>query len=163
DSRKSLIFAADTFKIDNDQIRSLLALKGRSGLRYSLNEIVDKFDVLQAETEKAGETPKDSRDLYQTKLLEFADRLREIIRLNPSNLRAPPPQTPDGEWESIAERRKRYSTEATDFAREKTRAKFDLDKVNFSELPEDKKKEIERWSLNTFHEEMDRLKGQDIQ
>lgn len=163
DSRKSLIWTAETFKIDNDQLRNLLALKGHSGLRYSLNAIGDKFDVLQAETEKASQTSKDRRDLYQTKLLEFAGRLEEFSRINRLDIRAVPPQTPGGEWESLADRRKKYSTQATEVTREKTRAKFALDKVSFDQLPKDQQKEIQSWSLHTYDEEFERLRSQDVQ
>jgi ABC-type transport system involved in cytochrome c biogenesis permease subunit len=161
DNRKGLIWTSETFKIDNEQIRNVLALKGRSGLRYTLNEISNKFEMLQAEIDKARETPKDRRDLYQVKLLEFGDRLERFVRVNQLDIRAIPTPSQDADWESLADRRRKHSKAAARTADEKTMAQFSLNTVKFKDLPVEKQQEIDRWEKQARDEEYQRLVQQD--
>jgi ABC-type transport system involved in cytochrome c biogenesis permease subunit len=149
------------FKIDNDQIRNVLSLPTRSGLRYTLNEFGSKFKVLQVEHDKALETPREKRDLYQEKLLEFYDRLTEFTRVSQLFVRAVPPKSPGADWESLGERRKRCMDEAEDIAQQKTIAKFDLNNTDFKVLAVEKRDEILRWRNQARKQEYERLQEQD--
>ncbi len=160
-----LLWTTETFKIDNDQIRNVLGLKGHPGFRYKLTELEDKFETLQKEREKAEKTPKENRDLYQTKLLEFASRLSEFVRVNQLAFRGIPPESLASEWTSIADRKAEYLDKARKEAAAKADSKFGVHfepgNPSFDILPKEKKEEIGRFQLNMLKPENERLQRED--
>ena len=100
-------------KIDNEQVLADLKLKPVEGLRYSLDELTPRYDVI---VEKSAAAAKKRRaeiklDLYETKILELADRIQLIINLNrfrghddhDNKLLLLPPQTAGGDWSSLGD------------------------------------------------------------
>jgi ABC-type transport system involved in cytochrome c biogenesis permease subunit len=66
------------FRVENDQVRSLVGLPQRSGLRYSFKEIVGdkaKYQSLGKAVAEADKTPAKDRDLYQAKVLELGQHV----------------------------------------------------------------------------------------
>src|SRR5262249_32976989 len=50
--RTGIVWESEAFKIDNDQLRGLLGLKGKSGLRYALKDFNDKLAEVDAQVDK---------------------------------------------------------------------------------------------------------------
>jgi ABC-type transport system involved in cytochrome c biogenesis permease subunit len=91
------------FRIEHEQVRDLLKLERREGLRYSLSEIGPRYGAfLQAEA-KAARVPAKERDLFQVKVLELSHHLQIFLKI--AHGRNPLVLPPDGsrEWESPAE------------------------------------------------------------
>ena len=166
DSHTGLLWTIDTFKIDNDQIRNVLGLKGRPGLRYKLSELEDKLEILQKERDKASQVPKERRDLYQEKLLEFASRLSEFVRLNQLGFRGIPAETQGSEWASVGDRKTEHlekaKQEAASRAYVKFGAHFDPNDPDFKKLPKEKQQELLQFQLGVFKSESDRLMREDV-
>jgi ABC-type transport system involved in cytochrome c biogenesis permease subunit len=64
------------FRIDNDQVRSLLKLERREGLRYSLEEIREHGDEFMKAVDKAQSKDEKARDLFDVHLLELSKHLQ---------------------------------------------------------------------------------------
>jgi ABC-type transport system involved in cytochrome c biogenesis permease subunit len=85
------------FRIENDQVLSLLGLDMRSGLRYSFDEFVPRLGPLFAEAERARKVENKSR--YETHVVEVAKHVRLYLTLaNQNTLRLVPPRQSGGEW-----------------------------------------------------------------
>jgi ABC-type transport system involved in cytochrome c biogenesis permease subunit len=99
------VFEHKVFRIENDQVLSLLDLEPRPGsYRYSLNEFSQRWKTLIDEEEAARETEAKDRSLYQEKVLELGEHVRVHIRL--ANLQAPlavPPAKAAGEWQTVGQ------------------------------------------------------------
>jgi ABC-type transport system involved in cytochrome c biogenesis permease subunit len=66
-------------RIENDQVRQLLGLSYRDGMRYSLMEMREKWGEFEEAVEKArAKSPKD-RDLFDTKLLETEKQVTTFL------------------------------------------------------------------------------------
>ncbi len=92
------------FRIDNDEVRDLLKLKAREGLKYSLRDIREQFEAFDVEAKKAGETPDADRDLYQKKLLELRRHVEMYLGVvYGGSARTVAPQTPGTEWQLVRE------------------------------------------------------------
>ncbi len=90
------------FRIENDQLLSLLDLKRREGLRYSLVEIGPKIEELAEQAERARKQEPATRDLYQVKLLELAEHLQLAFMI--AKLETPlliPPTGADDSWTTL--------------------------------------------------------------
>jgi ABC-type transport system involved in cytochrome c biogenesis permease subunit len=68
------------FRIENDQVLSLLDLKARPGsYRYSIDDMAGKWKELEASLQRAGE--KKDPDKFDQKLLELGEHLQLYIKL----------------------------------------------------------------------------------
>jgi ABC-type transport system involved in cytochrome c biogenesis permease subunit len=92
------------FRIENDEVLSVLGLERRDGMRYAIAEFKDKMDVLQEQAELAQKVPEKDRTLYQHKVTELARHL--MIFINLSGLEIPhavPPREEGDEWRTLTE------------------------------------------------------------
>lgn len=69
------------FRIENDQVRSLLGLPSREGLRYSYGEFVPRISPLIREGVKARQIDHKKHDAYQAKLVELMKHVELYIEL----------------------------------------------------------------------------------
>jgi ABC-type transport system involved in cytochrome c biogenesis permease subunit len=103
------------FRIENDQVLSLLGLQPRSEthFRYALEEFRDenKFRLLEEKAEYAKRVPERDRDVFQIKLLELQSHLELYLML--AGRFAPrllPPESPgEQDWRSLQQARKALS------------------------------------------------------
>src|SRR5581483_8501393 len=70
------------FRIENDQVLSLLELKPRDGLRYSYMDIAPKLDALRTEAQRARRVESSHRSLFDNKVLELAQHLSRFMELS---------------------------------------------------------------------------------
>jgi ABC-type transport system involved in cytochrome c biogenesis permease subunit len=92
------------FRIENDQVLGLLDLKPREGLRYSVNEIAGKVNLVAREATRAKKIDAPQRDVFDVKILELANKLETYINI--SQLSEPgliPPPQGGREWRSLRE------------------------------------------------------------
>jgi ABC-type transport system involved in cytochrome c biogenesis permease subunit len=71
--------SAPVFRIEHDAVLSLMNLKPREGLRYSLNELLPRYQTLIPQVQGALAKPENNRDLVDTKMIELFNQL-EIYR-----------------------------------------------------------------------------------
>lgn len=67
------------FRIEHDDVLSLMGLKPREGLRYSLEELAPKYPALIQQVQQAFQKPDASRDLVDVKTIELYEQL-EVYR-----------------------------------------------------------------------------------
>ncbi|MGE3727843.1 MAG: cytochrome c biogenesis protein [Candidatus Sericytochromatia bacterium] len=67
------------FRIEHDDVLSLMGLKPREGLRYSLEELAPKYPALIQQVQQAFQKPDASRDLVDLKTIELYEQL-EVFR-----------------------------------------------------------------------------------
>lgn len=95
---------AKVFRIENDQVLSLLGLQPRDGFRYALDEFSDPKKIEELFRLAEATDPKQASE-FDLNVLEFAKHLRLYINL--ASLRAiklVPPATPENkEWMTLAE------------------------------------------------------------
>lgn len=106
ESRVGPVWEAPVFRIDNDQIVQMLGMQPRTGFRYALKEFFDRWPLLEAEVERARETPKEKRDKYQVRLLELSGKLSEFVRVRNSAVLTIPPTTETNKWLSLYDRKR---------------------------------------------------------
>jgi ABC-type transport system involved in cytochrome c biogenesis permease subunit len=96
----------EVVRIENDQVRQLLGLPYRDGLRYSFAEIGQKAGEFDRAAEKAEAKPPKQRDLFDVKLLELQKQLNTFMSI--CARRAPLVISPVGErdWRSAEDVRK---------------------------------------------------------
>jgi ABC-type transport system involved in cytochrome c biogenesis permease subunit len=91
------------FRIENDQVLSLLDLKAKPGsYRYSIDEMSGKWKELESSLKRAGE--KKDQDKFDQKLLELGEHLQLYIKL--ANMDSPlllDPANPKGEPRPLQE------------------------------------------------------------
>jgi ABC-type transport system involved in cytochrome c biogenesis permease subunit len=90
------------FRIENDQVRDLLKLKERPGLRYSVAELGPKVEVLLREAERASRLDDSKRDKFDGKILELKKKLETYFAI--AEFHEPlvlPPQSGGQEWQSL--------------------------------------------------------------
>jgi ABC-type transport system involved in cytochrome c biogenesis permease subunit len=106
------IFAARIFRVENDQVRDLLKLPRREGLRYSVNDIREggQFAQFLAEYRKADEL-RDADDksltLYQSKVLEVGDHITLSQAVMGGGGPLVVPADGDQEWQTAAAAREK--------------------------------------------------------
>ena len=115
------------FRIENEDVRSLLKLPRREGLRYSLSEMRDEFPAFDAEAKKADAIPDKERTLYQAKLVELRQHVELYLRVAFGD--APLVLPPHGEstWRKVADAErdeKRAQGEAVQRAMPRIRARL---------------------------------------
>jgi ABC-type transport system involved in cytochrome c biogenesis permease subunit len=99
----------NVFRIENDQLLSMLGLERREGLRYNFTEIVrsDKFRDFLPYVEQAGKLrDEDDKllDLVQVKALDLYGHLRIYDNIaSLKGARMVPPTKPGGEWMTLAD------------------------------------------------------------
>jgi ABC-type transport system involved in cytochrome c biogenesis permease subunit len=94
----------EVFRVDNEQVESLLALPHKPEFqRYSVKEIAPNVDAIRKESGRAAKVDHDKRTLFDKKILELAQRLEiysELAQLDSPNLL--PPR--DGnDWRPLAD------------------------------------------------------------
>jgi ABC-type transport system involved in cytochrome c biogenesis permease subunit len=104
----------EVFRIDNEEVRSLLALPdfrqlptgGQGDYRkyFSLVEIAPNGQKLTAEFDKANALARDKRTTYHNKVLELGGHVNHFIRLkNLGGLFVVPPLEPGKEWRNLGD------------------------------------------------------------
>jgi len=96
------------FRVDYDQVRELLKLETREGLRYSISDFRKggKFEEFFAEASRASKVDPQKRDKYQERILQLGSNLQAWLELQ--SLQKPdmlPPENWDGftNWTSVGE------------------------------------------------------------
>lgn len=92
------------FRIENDQVLTLLGLKARPGYRYAIEEFADKIekDLIALEAARAEKLEPSQRGKFDEKIVELARHLElydELAHLQ--TVQVIPPQTLGGEWQSL--------------------------------------------------------------
>jgi ABC-type transport system involved in cytochrome c biogenesis permease subunit len=92
----------DVFRIHNEEVYKQLGLARREGYRYSYAEIAPAIGKLGSLAEKARNTDKAKRSLFQTKVLELSDHVQRYLGVNFGHhpLTVPPSET-QPEWKSV--------------------------------------------------------------
>lgn len=78
------------FRIDNDEVLSLLRLQRRPGNRYALAEFRDRLDALLAKMSEANRKPKDEQTVFERQVLKLGNQLllyQRLARLDDPELR----------------------------------------------------------------------------
>ncbi len=91
------------FRIENDEVLNTLGLEPRSGLRYAVDEFVDKMGVIEEQATRAQQVEDGSRTLYQRKIVQLAQQIQLFINLSrwedPHLI--PPSSEASEEWQRI--------------------------------------------------------------
>ena len=69
------------FRIENDQVRKLLGLPAREGMRYAFAELGDKGREFDAAAMKADAKPAKERDIFDTKILDLKHQLNAFFEV----------------------------------------------------------------------------------
>jgi ABC-type transport system involved in cytochrome c biogenesis permease subunit len=96
------------FRIDNEQLLSLLGLQPRPRFRYAFREFAPRIPQLLDQAERADKVDSKHRDLYDTKILELVSHLELYIglaRLDAKTLELIPPLSPGQEWKTYTQAR----------------------------------------------------------
>jgi ABC-type transport system involved in cytochrome c biogenesis permease subunit len=95
------------FRIENDQVLSLLGLEARPGsYRYGFTEFSPRIVQLFQEADRIERLDEKQRDVYETKLLELYKHIVFYIalaRLEADTLQVVPPPEPGQEWQTARE------------------------------------------------------------
>lgn len=97
----------EVFRIENDQVLSLLDLNARPGLRYAISEITEKqaqLDNFYKEANRIKKIPPKERTLYENKVMELAQHFETYLEM--ASYKAPavlPPLRPGQEWQPLVE------------------------------------------------------------
>ncbi len=95
--------AQAVFRIDNDQVLSILGLPERPGFRYSLDELKPKLELVQRHAARAGEREAAQRDLVDNRVLELYRQLQLFLTL--AHFEEPhlvPPRGGTEDWKPFA-------------------------------------------------------------
>ena len=90
------------FRIEHDQVRELLKLQRREGLRYSLKEMAPRYAAFLMAVSEAEKRPAKQRDLYEAKLLELSSHIQIFLQIGHSRVPLTLPPTGDQLWTSPA-------------------------------------------------------------
>jgi ABC-type transport system involved in cytochrome c biogenesis permease subunit len=104
------------FRIENEQVLSLLGLQPRPGFRYAIEEFSDKLEQFYAQANRAKKVPKEQRDLFDVKLIETAQHFELYTSL--ATRAVPyvlPPRSPGEEWQPYAQAEKEAQLQAMTF------------------------------------------------
>jgi cytochrome c-type biogenesis protein CcsB len=126
------------FRIENDQVLSLLGLRPRSGFRYAVEEFAPKIEELSKQAKRAQETPDRNRDVYDRKILETAEHIHQYGQLSALLVpRTIPPDKAVAKWRAIGQ----FGDEAKEVAAANIRADADREKVDFHKLNDEQMKQ----------------------
>ncbi|HEY7328894.1 MAG TPA: hypothetical protein VH592_14720, partial [Gemmataceae bacterium] len=102
-AHKESASALKIFRIENDQVLAQLGLEARPLFwRYSVDELMGKYELISEHAEAADKLKPENRDIYQQKILELAHHLEvyaKVARLV-SPLMVPPTDNGD-QWQSL--------------------------------------------------------------
>jgi ABC-type transport system involved in cytochrome c biogenesis permease subunit len=136
----------EIFRIENNELRELLKLPRREGLRYSIHDMKPQYEAFSQAVQKALEVPDKKRDAYQQKVLELAGHVERFldVMLGRRTLVLPP----EGElkWRS--------EDEATKAVSERARAKLidRLSEAGIPRNPDDMTPEQQRQAVSIIRE-----------
>jgi ABC-type transport system involved in cytochrome c biogenesis permease subunit len=106
-------------RIENDQVRQVLGLPYRDGLRYSLEEMREKWGEFEAAVDKADARPPKQRDLFDTKLLETHRQVMTFLAVRTGKVPLVLPPTDGRDWRSADQAKQAVSRQVLDaFMRE---------------------------------------------
>ncbi len=93
------------FRIENDQVLSMLGLRERPGsYRYALKEFGHKREEIMELAERIVDKEARKRDLFDTKLLQLAEQLQMFLNIqNWMSPYAVPPEAKGQDWKRLAE------------------------------------------------------------
>ncbi len=69
------------FRIEHDDVLTLMKLESRSGFRYSLEELRPQYPALIQQAQAASQKPDTARDLVDTKVLELYNQIEVYRRI----------------------------------------------------------------------------------
>jgi ABC-type transport system involved in cytochrome c biogenesis permease subunit len=144
--RRDASFDHQVFRIENDQVLTLLGLPRREGLRYSLNEFRSKIDSLAEEAEKADALPEKERSVFQAKVLELARKVhayQQIARLATPRLVPPAHPRPNADWLTLPQAASEFQEK--DRPDEATLALFATLQAYAKDRPDDFNKNLEKY------------------
>jgi ABC-type transport system involved in cytochrome c biogenesis permease subunit len=92
------------FRIENDQVLTLLGLKPRAGYRYAIEEFADKIDsgLITLEAARAEKLELSQRGKFDEKIIELAGHVQlynDLTQLQ--SMQVLPPRTPGGDWQAF--------------------------------------------------------------
>ncbi len=90
------------FRIEHDDVLTLMGLEPRDGFRYSLNELAPKYQDLLKQVMTISQKPAPSRDLVETKMMELYSQLETYRQI--MNFEAPlvlPPLSGSNDWKPL--------------------------------------------------------------
>jgi ABC-type transport system involved in cytochrome c biogenesis permease subunit len=123
------------FRIQNDEVLSLLGLQPRSRFRYALEEFFPRLEEFYKQARRAQQAqkadPDKKLDLYDTKLLETAGHFELYAQLASFlSPRTIPPSETNGHWQAYGQ----IEQKAKDIAVAKVQAAAAREGVNFKDL-----------------------------
>lgn len=106
----------EIFRIENNELLDVLGLKNRKGLRYSVNEMRDKFEQFDKAAKSALDRPVDKRSVYDKYVLEVRKHLEIYLKVwqGYEPLLLPPLGDDDTDWRSWAEAREASTRKSVD-------------------------------------------------
>ena len=139
-------------RIENDQVLAEMKLVAREGLRYSIDEIRPQWEdlVQKSSTAMAKKRAGKPLELFETKILELADRVQLILSINQlrgldhkdNRLLLLPPTEDGAEWESLGDYREKAEREADLAGMRAAKAKLDADPKRLDRLSTDEQAQI---------------------
>ena len=151
--KKGAAWKYKVFKIENDQVLSLLKLEPRKGLLYALEEFSENAPLLMKVASASQKKPLVKRDLYDVKIIEVAERMKVFIEL--STVNAPMNIAPTGEnpkWSTLPDALEKYR----DTAKAHIAEKADINIDNIETLPKEQRALVEQM----FREKMIELSAE---
>lgn len=138
------------FRIDNEQVLALLDLKLKPGsYRYSLNELRPKFNQFLEALRTAEALDENKRDLYHSKVIELANRLKTYEQL--ARHAAPtliPKEKASDTWLTLAEidakAAQPFAEEAHSLATDEVLREWEKEARDLSNLPPERQATLQR-------------------
>ncbi len=89
------------FRIENEQVLSLLGLERREGYRYAFDEFGRKLPEIRKQVKQSESRSEQDRELFDVKVLKLAKQLDIYFKLRNQEIpNLVPPQTPDEQWQT---------------------------------------------------------------
>jgi ABC-type transport system involved in cytochrome c biogenesis permease subunit len=161
ETRVGPVWEARVFRIDNDQVVQMLGLQPRTGFRYALKEFFDRWPLLEAEVDRARETPKEKRDKYQIRLLELSGKLSEFVRVRSSAILTIPPREGSPKWLSLHDRRREIMDDPTtqrqvvEASRSRLLQRHQLTEEQLRQLAQEKRQQLIKELQDDIDQELD--------
>ncbi|PIQ28056.1 hypothetical protein COW36_06845 [bacterium (Candidatus Blackallbacteria) CG17_big_fil_post_rev_8_21_14_2_50_48_46] len=96
------------FRIEHDDVLSLMQLKPRDGFRYSLGELLPRYQALIQQVQTSFQKPESSRDLVDVKTIELFNQLEVYRQIMSSEvpLMLPPVDPHSDQWLPLGSEKK---------------------------------------------------------
>lgn len=104
------------FKIENDQLLTMLNLEPRLGLRYSIDEFRARMAKIDDASKHARDLDTKQRDAFDVKILDLRQHLELYLELG-LQLKPQAVRTDSGTWKSLADLRETNDPNAAAFER----------------------------------------------